>query len=541
MPRQKGFVKNKLQRIEKLISKLINEAKKNQNKIIYEDLIKKIPPEYSEGTEMFNEIVTKLLESGIEIEYHGRKDYSEMYDFEDDEESRIGDDPAKIYLKQIANIGLLTKEQEVQYAKEMDDARNEIVRLLFSTEYGIRKFMKWIELVDLGIVSIEEVVSVDSSYWTSKRKNREEKERVSKAFENIKQVYEKGKYSELTQLLVDLKPNFKKITEFYGKLEKKFKLWEKLYLRKKDIDVAISSLESLELLDEEEKKDLVRLKGEYNELENMIKGYEKYFNCTYEEMKRIIDKIENSYSQYEKAKEKMITGNLRLVIGIAKKFLNRGLEFNDLIQEGNSGLLRAVEKFDYRKGYKFSTYATWWIRQAIIRAIADHARIIRIPIHMIETIMRITKASKALTQELGREPTYEEIAEYLDMPAEKVKQAIDAAREPISMDKPVGKDEDAYVGDFIADKNYSSPDLDARRALMREKIMEVLNTLTSRERKVIIMRFGLDDKPPRSLDEVADELGISRERVRQIEARAIAKITNNQKRRQKLKMLLDEE
>ncbi len=539
MPRQKGMVKSKKERLQKLIEKYIKEARSNGNKIKYEDLVKKIPSDYSEGTEAFDIIITALLDNGIEIEYHDRKTLSEIYELDDEEEGRIGDDPAKIYLKQIANLGLLTREQEVQYAKEIDDAKNEITKLLFSTKYGIKKFLEWIEQIEYEILPLEEIVGVDPNYWTNKKKNREEKERIRTSFEKIKSAYEKGKFSETVSIIVSLRPNFRKVMEVVEKMKNKFKDFERVYLRKKDIEVAINELEGSNLLSEEEKEELYSLKEELKVLQKEVKNYENYFGGSYEEIKKVVEEIDRFYWQYENAKNKMVAGNLRLVIGIAKKFLNRGLEFMDLIQEGNAGLMKAVEKFDYRKGYKFSTYATWWIKQSIMRAIADHARTIRIPIHMIETIMRITKANKVLMQELGREPTYEEIADYLAMPVEKVRQAIEAAREPISMDKPIGKEEDAYIGDFIADRSYATPVESSRRSLLREKVMEVLDTLTPRERKIIIWRFGLDDMPPRSLEEIADELGLSRERVRQIEARAIAKIMNNQRRKQKLRMLLN--
>ncbi len=539
MPRQKGMVKSKKERLQKLIEKYIKEARNSGNKIKYEDLVKKIPIDYSEGTEAFDIIITALLDNGIEIEYHDRKTLSEIYEFDDEEEWRIGDDPAKIYLKQIANLGLLTKEQEVQYAKEIDDARNKITNLLFSTKYGIKKFLEWIEQIEYEILPLEEIVGVDPNYWTSKKKNMEEKERIRTSFEKIKLAYERGKFSEIVSIIMDLRPNFRKVMEVVEKMKNKFRDFERVYLRKKDIEVAVNELEGSNLLSEEEKEELYSLKEELKVLQKEVKNYENYFGGSYEEIKKVIEEIDKFYEQYESAKNKMVAGNLRLVIGIAKKFLNRGLEFMDLIQEGNAGLIKAVEKFDYRKGYKFSTYATWWIKQSIMRAIADHARTIRIPIHMIETIMRITKASKVLMQELGREPTYEEIADYLSMPVEKVRQAIEAAREPISMDKPIGKEEDAYIGDFIADKSYATPIENSKRALLREKVMEVLDTLTPREKKIIILRFGLDDMPSRSLEEIADELGLSRERVRQIEARAIAKIMNNQRRKQKLRALLN--
>ena len=259
---------------------------------------------------------------------------------------------------------------------------------------------------------------------------------------------------------------------------------------------------------------------------------------TPEEETELALKIQAGGPEGEKAKQRLSEANLRLVVSIAKRYVGRGMQFLDLIQEGNLGLIKAVEKFDYRKGYKFSTYATWWIRQAITRAIADQARTIRIPVHMVETVNRLIRTSRQLVQELGREPTAEEIAEKMDIPVERVREIRKISQDPVSLETPIGEEEDSHLGDFIQDEHVAVPADQATFTLLHEQLMEALSTLTEREQEVLRQRFGLDDGKPKTLEEVGKQFHVTRERIRQIEAKALRKLRHPSRSR-KLKDYLD--
>ncbi len=537
---------------KEVVQNIIKEAKK-KGRISYKELNEMVPAEYSEG-EVFDELMANLVAAGIEVydtdeEAKKKTKKRKLRSLDSIEEEYIssGDDPAKTYLKQISNLRLLTKEEEVLFSKQLDDARRNIIRIIFRTKYGVERFLHFIELTERGMLQIEELVQVDSQYWTSRQKNRKEKERVANAFAYLKRKVntftdlwerddlaseERRKMRDNLKTFVrkieNLRPQFKKVLDIVKGFEEevnKLRSYDRKY-REYEAKASRFFQEIKERGDmtPEEDEYMMVLSSRMKELRSKMEEIEEKLGMSREKAKDVQRALRAELASLEDAKAKMVEGNVRLVIGIAKRFMNRGLEFMDLIQEGNAGLIKAVEKFDYRKGYKFSTYATWWIRQSITRAIADQSRTIRVPIHMIETITKVSRATRALMQDFGREPTVEEIAEFLDIPVEKVKQAMEAAREPISIDKPIGKEEDNFIGDFLVDDMQKTPFEFARESLLKERLDEVLSTLTKRERKVIEYRFGLGNHPPKTLEEVGQVFQVTRERIRQIEAKALRKL-----------------
>ncbi|MCX7856741.1 MAG: RNA polymerase sigma factor RpoD [Deltaproteobacteria bacterium] len=414
------------------------------------------------------------------------------------------------YLKDIGKVSLLTPEEEYDIAKKIEEGERKIRNLLFKLPQAIGELQDLQIQLKKGTVNIIDVVkNIDELNYTKKDEEKHRKKTIA-LINNIKNIYEKKLTLEKELTQSDIQ-NRKQLEKRLKQLSSKFEeSLTNLNLTRKVIEEIVKRVEKqAEFLDEDERNNIKETFSEISKIEKELK----------------------------EVKNRLIQANLRLVINIAKKYLNRGLSFLDLVQEGNMGLMKAAEKYDYQKGYKFSTYSTWWIRQAITRSIADYARTIRVPVHVLETMNKITKVTISLFQELGREPTIEEISKKAGLPVEKVRKILRVSNEPISIETPIG-DDDSKLGDFIADPKSPSPFNELVKISLKEEIDKVLATLTPREEKVIRMRLGIGEKTDYTLEEVGEVFGLTRERIRQIEAKALRKL-KHPSRRKRLESFLE--
>ena len=550
---------------EGMIKALIEKGKK-KGYLTYEEMNDELPDEAITPNRLDSLLMT-LDEMGIQLVDEAEAEKKEEQDFEEAEEpeesgeeeaeldedifleqqlteseGRRIDDPVRMYLTQMGEIPLLSRDEEISLAKKIELTRLAFRRKVLENDYCARNAVEILQQVSDGILPFDRTMKMSTTENLVRTvvKNRMPQNldtavklldqnmvlfrrataahRVSEAKKEIKQIHRNRR--KAATLLEELSLRTSRIQPMMKKLQG-------IRLKMHQLEAIIAAGPTREYTEE----DIAAMKME-------VQGLQELVLETPRQLDKRLRAIEAVYSQYEQAKRDLSGGNLRLVVSIAKKYRNRGLSFLDIIQEGNTGLMRAVDKYEYRRGYKFSTYATWWIRQAITRAIADHARTIRIPVHMIETMSRLRTVSKNLLQQLGREPTIEEIAAEADMSVVEARRVLKISKHPFSLDRPIGESEDSYFGDFIEDESIDSPVQSATQEMLKDRIDHVLKTLTYREREIIKLRYGIGDGYTYTLEEVGRIFKVTRERVRQVEAKAIRKLQHPVRSR-KLEGFLD--